>query len=154
MIGPFTSLTVIQRWVRSVLIADSAVVAAVGGADRIKPNFSLGATTRHLVHEDYGSIEVAKPLGSSVTMVGWNWSFIGWEPGPSQQALEPLMEAVMNVLIGGQTRGKTHRYVDGARVWQVHCDYVGPDKAPLDIAPAGIWAPVREIYRMTLQQSA
>lgn len=154
MIAPFTSLTVIQRFIRSVLVADSAVVAAVGGADRIKPNFSLGATTRHLVHEDYGSIDIAKPLGSSVATVCWNWSFIGWEPGPSQQALEPLMEAVMNVLVGSNTRGKTHRYVDGARLWSLRCDYVGPDKAPLDVAPAGIWAPIREVYRFELQQLA
>lgn len=155
MNGPLVPLVVLQRFVYSVLSASADVTTALGGANRIYPNFSpASVSTRHLVHEDYGGASVAKPARAPIGPVTMRWAVTAWEPGPSQQALEPLMQAVMGLLIGADTRGKMHRYVDGARTWAIYADYAGPDKVPIDVAPAGIWAPVREIYQLTLQQVA
>lgn len=155
MNAPFATLTVLQRFVASTLAADSAVQTAIGGSGRIYPNVSpSGVSTRHLTHQDYGSVVVNKPSGSGIGMVTMRWAFTAWEPSYSQQALEPLMEAVMKVLIGTNTRGKTHRYIDGSRTWDIYVDYAGPDIVELEVAPAGTWAPLRETYTMALQQAA
>ena len=155
MNAPFAALTVLQRFVASTLAADSAVQAAFGGTPRIYPNVSpSGVTTRHLTHQDYGSVQVSKPSGSAIGMVTMRWAFTAWEPSYSQQALEPLMQAVMAVLIGPGLRGKTHRYIDGSRTWDIYVDYAGPDIVELEVAPVGTWAPLRETYTMALQQAA
>ena len=151
----FVPLTVLQRFVRWRLGNDAAVTTALGGAGRIHPNYSpSNVTARHLVHEDYGGARVNKPTGSAIPLVEMTWAVTAWEPGPSQQALEPLMEAVMVALIGEDATGETHRFSDAPRVWDVYCDYAGPDKVPIDVAPTGVWAPVRELYTMTLQRAA
>lgn len=154
MNAPFTALTVLQRFVHTLLSADAALTAALGGAGRLYPNVSpSGVNTRHLVHQNYAGVRVAKPSGAPLGMVSMHWAFTAWEPSYSQQALEPVMEAVMAVLIRPDTRGRTHRYVDGARTWGVTVDYVGPDIVGLEVAPAGVWAPVREVYDMALRQA-
>ena len=151
----FVPLAVIQRFVFTTLSGDAAVITALGGAGRIHPNYSPSSvTSRHLVHEDYGGVRVNKPSGAAIPLVEMVWAVTAWEPGPSQQALEPLMEAVMAALIGEDATGETHRFVDVPRVWDIYCDYAGPDKVPIDVAPAGVWAPVRETYTMTLQRAA
>jgi hypothetical protein len=151
----FSTLTILQRFSFAILSADSAVTTAIGGAGRIHPNVSpSGISTRHLVHSDYGGAQVSKSQGAAIGMVSMRWAFTAWEPSYSQQALEPLMQAVMTVLIGADTRGKTHRYLDDSRVWSIYADYFGPDIVELEVAPAGTWAPVREVYTMSLQQVA
>lgn len=156
MNAPFATLTVLQRFVASTLGASSDVLTAIGGSGRIYPNVSPAGigSIRHLTHQDYGSVQVSKPSGSAIGMVTMRWAFTAWEPSYSQQALEPLMEAVMKVLIGTNLRGKEHRYVDGSRVWSIYTDYFGPDIVELEVAPAGTWAPLRETYTMALQQTA
>lgn len=155
MNAPFAALTVLQRFVAATLAADSAVQTALGGAGRIHPNVSPSRIeVRHLVHEDYGSVQLAKPSGSAIGMVTMRWAFTAWEPSYSQQALEPLMQALMRTLIGDDLRGKQHRYVDAPRIWSIYVDYAGPDKVPLEVVPAGTWAPIREVYTMGLQQTA
>lgn len=156
MNAPFATLTVLQRFIASTLAADSAVQTAIGGAGRIYPNVSPSGIgqIRHLTHTDYGSVRVAKPTGAPIGMVTMNWAFTAWEPSYSQQALEPLMQAVMTAMIGPNLSGKTHRYVDGSRVWSIYADYVGPDIVELEVAPAGTWAPLREVYTLALQQAA
>lgn len=155
MNAPFAALTIIQRFVASTLAADSAVLAAIGGSGRIYPNVSpAGVNSRHLTHQDYGGVQVPRGMGSGIGMVTMRWAFTAWEPSYSQQALEPLMQAVMAVLIGTSLRGKTHRYVDGSRSWDLYVDYFGPDIVELEVAPVGTWAPLREVYTMALQQAA
>lgn len=149
---PFSAVVVLQRFVASTLAADAEVQTALGGAGRIHPNLSpTTIKTRHLTHRDYGSVKVAMPNGT-IGMVSMRWAVTAWEPSPSQQALEPLMEAVMKALIGPILAGKTHRFVDGDRIWSIEADYFSPDLVELEVAPIGTWAPVRETYTLALQQ--
>lgn len=152
MNAPFSAVTVLQRFVASTLAADAAVKTALGGPGRIHPNLSpKKITTRHLTHRDYGSVRVAMPYGT-IGMVTMRWAITAWEPAPSQQALEPLMEAVMGILIGPMLAGKIHRFVDGDRIWSIEAEYAGPDLVELEVAPEGTWAPLRETYTLALQQ--
>lgn len=156
MTAPFTPLTVIQRWVYAVLAANATIDAQVG-ADNIWPNVSPSDVTgRHLTHGfagPEGGIR-AQPLGRALSQIGLRWDVTGWEPSYSQQALEPVMEAVMTTLIGADARGKVHRFADGARSWTIECDYFGPVQVPIDLAPAGVWAPVSERYSLFLRRAA
>lgn len=159
MNAPFAAQTVIQRFLRNAMDADSALQTAIGGPGRIYPNVSpSGVTVRHLTHQFYGGVQVPRGNGSSIGMVTVRWAFTAWEPSYSQQALEPVMQALMEMLIGVNLRGKTHRYVDTTssptRVWDIYVDYFAPDIVELEVAPAGTWAPLREVYQMSLQQAA
>ena len=152
MNAPFSAVPVLQRFIASALATDAAVLTALGGPGRIHPNLSPATIkTRHLTHRDYGSVKVAMPNGT-IGMVSMRWAITAWEPAPSQQALEPLMEAVMGLLIGPYLAGKTHRFEDGDRIWSIEADYFGPDLVELEVAPAGTWAPLRETYTLALQQ--
>lgn len=155
MTAPFVPHNVAQRWLYSVLSGSAAVVAAVGLAN-IYPNVSPSADqVRQLAYSYAGPLRgpLATPMRAPIAQVAMLWDITAWEPRFSQQALDPLMEAVMTVLIGADTRGKTHRFVDGARLWGIDCDYVGPEYVPLDLDPAGVWAPVRERYSVMLRPS-
>jgi hypothetical protein len=46
----------------------------------------------------------------------------------------------------GEPSGKGHVFVDGSRSFDVWADYEGPTPVPLEIAPADVWAPVRERF--------
>lgn len=154
MNGPFVGQAIAQQFVHSTLSASSAVTTALGGAGRIFPNISpSGVTTRHLAHQYYGRVAVVKPAGSPVAMVTMRWAITAWEPSFSQQALEPAMEAVMGLLIGQDTRGKTHRFTDdNSRVWSIYADYDDEDLVEVEVAPVGTWAPMRQVYTLGLQQ--
>lgn len=155
MTAPWIAQTVAQRWVQSVLTGAPAVTALIPSA-AIYPNVAPAeVVTRHLVHGFAGPNggRIAAPMRAPIASVSLLWDITGWEPAHSQQALEPAMEAVMGVLIGDDTRGKTHVFVDGSRRWGVDCDAVGPEYVPLDQTPAGVWAPVRDRYAITLRPS-
>jgi hypothetical protein len=157
--APFVPQLVVQRWVTTVLKADPAVVAAVGAANRIFPNLvPTDQVVRQLVHSfagPAGGREVVKPIGSPIGQAMLFWDLTAWEPRFSQQAVEPLMQAVMAVLIGSETRGKRHRFIDvpplPSRGWDLDCDYVDDQYVPLDTAQALVWAPVRQRYRVFLR---
>lgn len=150
---PFAALTVLQAFVAGLLANDADVQAAFDDDVEIYPNISPEQVdTRHITHTDYGSIQIAKPVGAPIAMVTMRWAITAWEPSPSQQALEPLMEAVMKALIGYGLEGREHRYVDGDRTWSIYVDYAGPDIVEPEITPVGTWAPLRETYTMALQQ--
>jgi hypothetical protein len=152
--APFVTHNVVQRWMQSVLVGDAAIVAAVGGAQHIFPNVSPRAITkRHLAHSFGGPNggRVARPMRAAISQTGVFWDLTGWEPGYSQQALDPLLEAVMAELIGDDQRGTSRAFDDGDRTFTVDCDYVGPEVVPIETAPEGVWAPVRERYAVTLR---
>lgn len=143
---------VTQRWVNGLLKANATVTSIVGTA--IFPNVSAtDIKTRHVTHTFGGAVNdvVARPMRSGIALVSLLWDVTAWEPGYSQQALEPVMVAIMGELIGSDTRGTVRRFVDGARSYTVHCDYVGPEYVPVEVAPAGVWAPLRDRYAIAIQ---
>ncbi len=151
MTAPFVPQNVVQRWMNTILSADATVIAEVG-AGNIYPNVTNNdAPGRHLTSTFGAGFEMAKPMGAPISQVGLFWDITAWEPGYSQQALGPLMEAVMGLLIGAETKGKRHRFVDGSRTWDISCDYFMDDYVPVDTSPSGAWAPIRERYRVTLR---
>jgi hypothetical protein len=157
MTAPYVPQTVIQRFIRAKLVGDAAITAIVP-ASRIVPNVgpsSIGKN-RHLVHAfagPEGGVRVM-PIGAPRAQIALRWDITAWEPDYSQQALEPLMEAVQTVLIGSDDLGLVHRYVDGSRLWTVEVQYGGPVQVPLEATPAGIWAPISERYTVALRQAA
>jgi len=151
-VAPFVAHNVVQRWINTVLRNDPAVVAEVG--TNIYPNLSPRTVTgRHLAHAFGGPNggRVARPMRAALSQSGVFWDITAWEPGYSQQALDPVLEAVMAQLVGLDLRGTTRPFVDGDRTFGVDCDYVGPEVVPIDAAPEGVWAPVRERYAVTLR---
>lgn len=156
MSAPWIPQLVVQRWVSSILKADAAVIAAVGAAN-VYPNVSPQSTgTRTLTHAFGGGIRnaLAKPMRAPIAQVAMYWDVTGWEPGWSQQALEPVMIAVMGVMIGAETRGTTRRFTEGARSFTIDCDYAGEEYVELDIASPGVWAPIRERYTVAVRPAA
>lgn len=152
MSEPFNPQMVTQRWVNSLLRANATVTTIVGNA--IYPNVSAtDIKTRHLTHTfgGPGSAIGTQPMRAPIALVSLLWDITAWEPGYSQQALEPLMVAVMTELIGTDTRGRVRRFIDGSRSFTMHCDYVGPEYVPVEVAPAGIWAPLRDRYAIAVQ---
>lgn len=150
--------TVAQRFVYSLLVASAAVTTALGGSGYIYPNISPAdvGRHRHLVSAfagPEGGIR-ATPIGQALVQIGLRWDVTAWEPSFSQQALEPLMEAVQTVLIGTDGRGKRHVFSDGSESYRIEAVYGGPVQVPLDVAPAGVWAPVSERYVLTIRQAA
>jgi hypothetical protein len=151
--GPFVAHNVAQRFLYATVANDPDVLAAVDKAN-IFPNEKPGASSvRQLSYTFAGRpyAAVGKPSRSAISQVMMLWDMTGWEPRYSQQALDPLLEAVMKVLIGAETRGKSHQYFDGTRSWGIDCDYVGPEPVSPDLDPAGVWSPVRERYQITVR---
>ena len=154
----FVPLTVAQRFIYGKLAGEAAITTALGGASRIYPNISPAdiGRVRHMTHAfagPEGGVR-ATPLGQSLVQIGLRWDVTAWEPSFSQQALEPLMEAVQSVLIGPDGRGMRHIYPDGDVSYRVEVVYEGPVQVPLEVAPAGVWAPISERYGVTLRQVA
>ena len=152
MSAPFVPVLVVQRWMHSILSTNPTVTAAVG--THIYPNVSASdIKVRHITHTFGGpnNAIVAKPMRAPIAMVSLFWDITAWEPGYSQQALEPAMTAIMDVLVGTDTRGTSRRYTDGSRAFQMDCDYVGPEVVPIEVTPAGVWAPIRERYAVVLR---
>jgi len=83
------------------------------------------------------------------------WDLTGWTPTYSREASEPLMLAAMAVLIGSETKGKTHRWVDpkDGRLWGIDCDFYSEEPVPLDTTTPQVWAPVRHRYTVALRPS-
>jgi hypothetical protein len=154
----FVPQTVVQRFVYSLLAADVTITSAIGGANRIYPNVSPGdiGRVKHMTHGfagPEGGIR-AEPLGQALSQITLRWDVTAWEPSFSQQALEPVMEAVQTALIGADGRGRLHRYVDGGDVFDLAVEYGGPVLVPLELQPAGVWAPISERYEIALRKAA
>ena len=150
--APFVAHNVVQRFINSVLRNDAQITALVGS--NIYPNLSPPSVKgRHLTHAFGGPNggRVARPMRAPLAQTGLFWDITGWEPGMSQQALDPVLEAVMAALVGDDTRGTSRVFADGDRSWGVDCDYVGPEVVPIEAAPEGSWAPVRERYAVTIR---
>lgn len=158
MSAPFVPENVARRFVQAVLTADAAVLAQLShGAADIAPNVLPGERVeRQLLHAHAGPRRrgVAMPMRAPIAQVAMWWEVTAWEPSFSQEALDDLMEAVMGVLIGSDTRGKTHFFIDGARRWSIDVD-VAPDDftqlVPLDLTGPGVWAPIRHRYAIALR---
>jgi hypothetical protein len=155
--APFVPQTVVQRWMSVVLKADAAVIAQVP-ASRIFPNISPSdvGRQRHLTHVfagPEGGIR-AEPLGRALSQITLRWDVTAWEPAFSQQVLEPLMEAIQTLLIGADARGKRHVYSDGGESYRLEVQYGGPVLVPLELQPAGVWAPISERYDIALRKAA
>jgi hypothetical protein len=156
MSAPFVPTLVIQRWMRSVLEGDATIVAAVGTAN-IYPNISASdVKVRHITHGFGGpnNATIARPMRGPIAQVAMFWDITAWEPSYSQQALQPVMLAIMAELVGDDTRGTSRRFADSGRNFQIDCDYVGPEVVPIEATPAGVWAPIRERYAVTLRPAA
>ncbi len=156
MAAPFVPTLVVQRWMNSILTGNATVVSAVG-VTNIYPNVSASdVKARHITHGFGGpnNAILAKPMRAPIAQVSLFWDITAWEPSYSQQALQPVMLAIMGELIGADTRGTSRRFVDSGRAFQLDCDYVGPEVVPLESTPAGIWAPVRERFAVALRPAA
>lgn len=155
MTAPFVPTLVTQRWINKILVENATVVSLVG--DRVFPNVSTSdVKLRHVVHAFGGpnNANVVRPMRAPIPMVSLFWDITAWEPGFSQQALEPIMLAVMEELVGADTRGRERRFIDGSRSFQMDADYIGPQVVPLDIAPPGVWAPIRERYQIGIRPNS
>jgi hypothetical protein len=151
--GFFLAQLVVSRWMTKLLRADAQVTAAMP-ANRIFPNIAPSATDAHLTHA-FGGVPaggVARPMGGSLSMVTLWWDVTAWNPAMSQQSLEPVMLAVARLLVeeGGEAQGRSHVFVDGSQSYDLWVDYEGPTPVPLEVAPADVWAPVRERFTVSV----
>lgn len=154
MVAPFVPRSVVSRFMYAVLSADAGVLSALGGSGRIVPDEAIPTDVVLTLAQTFaGGIEVAKRMGAPIAQVGMFWELTGWAPAYSREANEALMKAAMAVLIGAETRGKTHVWTDAkdSRTWAVMVDFVGEEPVPLDVTTPQPWAPIRHRYRVTLQ---
>lgn len=154
MVAPFVPRAVISRFMSSVLGSDAAVTAALAGNGVIVPDEANPTDEVLTLAQTFGGgISVAKRMGAPIAQVELYWDITGWAPTYSREANEPLMLAAMAVLIGEQTKGKTHLWVDAedSRAWALDVDFVSEEPVPLDTNTPQVWAPIRHRYRVTLR---
>ncbi len=145
----------------SLLSADSAVVAALGVTGVMVPDEAIptepagdpNVPALTLAQTFGGGISVAKRMGAPIAQVELYWELTGWYPSFQRSLTEPLMLAVMAALIGPETKGKTHHWVDpsDSRPWSIDVDFVSEEPVPLDTTTPQPWAPVRHRYRVALR---
>jgi hypothetical protein len=152
----FVPETTAQAWVRAELVGSAPVIAALGN-NQIYPNIAPPEVTgRHISHWFYGPSggESVFPIGRGLIQVCMTWRVTGWEPSYSQQALEPVMKAVMVALVGPEGRGRTARFAHDSMAFTIECRYIGPDVAPMASVPTGMWAPLHHLYDLTVRPVA
>jgi len=154
MVAPFVPRLVVSRFMYTVLSADPDVVAALDDDGVIVPDEAIPTDIVLTLAQTFGGgVSVAKRLGAPIAQVDLYWDLTGWDPSYQRVRTEPLMLAVMNVLIGPETKGKTHVFVDpsDSRAWAITVDFVSEEPVPLDVTTPQVWSPVRHRYRVTLQ---
>lgn len=149
----FLAQLVASRWLTQLLRGSSEVTAEMP-AKRIVANLAPSTTEAHVTHNFAGLTAggVARPMGGSIEMVTMYWDVTAWNPSMSQQSMEPVMLAIARTLleVDDEVRGKTHHFTDGDRSFDIFVDYDGPNPVPLEVAPADVWAPVRERFILSL----
>lgn len=151
----FVPEAVAQAWVYSVL--NTGPVTSALGNSQIYPNVAPPEVTgRHLSHWFYGPSggKLAVPIGRGLVQVGMIWRITGWEPSYSQQALEPVMKAVMVAMTGSDGRGRTARFSHDSIAFTVESRFLGPDVAPVSAVPVGMWAPLHHLYDLQVRVAA
>lgn len=158
MVAPFVPRVVVSRFMYDVLSGDAAVTAALAGGPIIPDEGIPGGDdpVLTLAQTFAGGISVAKRMGAPIAQVEMYWELTGWAPTFSRETSEPLMLAVMALLIGPQTKGKTHLWVDSgaggdSRAWAIDVDFISEEPVPLDTTTPEVWAPVRHRYRVALR---
>jgi hypothetical protein len=151
----FVPETTAQAWVYAELVASSAVTTALGSTQIIANIAPPEVTGRHITHWFYGPSggKLAFPIGRGLVQVGMVWRVTGWEPSYSQQALEPVMKAVMTTLTGANGHGRTARFTHDAMAFTIECRFAGPDIAQVE-APTGVWAPLHHLYDLVVRPVA
>ncbi|MCA9878218.1 MAG: hypothetical protein KC442_10570 [Thermomicrobiales bacterium] len=153
MTAPFVPRAVVARFFHAVLTADSGVTMALGSGV-IVPDEGIPANVVLTLAQTFaGGVRVAKRMGAPIAQVEMDWEVTGWAPTYSREASEPLMVAAMAALIGSETTGKTHLWVDGSggRAWAIDVDFASEEPVPLDDSTPQAWAPVRHRYRVALR---
>ena len=151
----FVPEAVAQAWVKAQLLGSASVVSALGNSS-VYPNVAPPEVTgRHISHWFYGPSggRAAVPIGRGLVQMGMTWRVTAWEPGYSQQALEPVMLAVMATLIGPTGRGRIARFTYNATGFDIECRYIGPDVAQVQ-QPVGVWAPLHHLYDLQVRPVA
>ncbi len=156
MATPFVPRSVVSRFMRAVLSADSAVIAALGATGVIVPDEAIPTNVVLTLAQTFGGgLSVAKMMKVPIAQVQMYWDITGWTPSYSREANEPLMQAAMAVLIGSETKGKTHLWTDpkDSRAWSIDVDAADDleQAVPLDVTTPQVWAPVRHRYRVALR---
>lgn len=154
MAAPFVPRSVVSRFMRAVLSADTAVRAALGSTGVIVPDEAIPTSDVLTLAQTFGGgLNVAKMMKVPIAQVQMYWDITGWAPTYSREANEPLMQAAMAVLIGSETKGKTHLWTDpkDSRAWSIDCDFSSEEPVPLDVTTPQVWAPVRHRYRVALR---
>lgn len=154
MVAPFVPRSVVSRFMRAVLSADSTVTTALGTTGVIVPDEAIPTKVVLTLAQTFGGgITIAKRMGAPIAQVSMYWDITGWTPTYSREASEPLMTAAMGVLIGSETRGRTHQWTDPKdnRAWSIDVDWYSEDPVPLDVTTPQVWAPVRHRYRVALR---
>lgn len=152
----FVPEMVAQAWVRSELIGSASVLSALGSSAIYPNNAPPEVTGRHISHWFYGPSggESAFPIGRGLVQICMTWRISGWEPSTSQQALAPLMKAVMSTLIGPIGRGRIARFTYDGDAFTMECRFIGPDIAKVEPPPGPAWAPIHHLYDLTVRAEA
>jgi hypothetical protein len=146
----FVPETILERWVYSVLVGSAAVTTALGSTQilpRVSPPAVVGRHITHGFMSPDGGI-VAKPLGRPVTQVAVIWHITAWEPSYSTQALEPVMAAVQVAMTDALGNPTSVRFVETPQSWSIGSQWTGTGYVPMEVVPAGAWAPIRHLYRL------
>lgn len=156
MATPFVPRLVVSRFMHAVLSSDGAVQAALAPSGVIVPDEGIPTNVVLTLAQTFsGGVSVAKRMGAPIAQVGLHWDLTGWVPTYSRKASEPLMLAAMAVLIGPETKGRTHYWVDtqDSRAWAIDVDAADDLEQPvrLDESTPQVWAPVRHRYRVALR---
>lgn len=156
MTAPFVPRMVVSRFMMDVLGTDPDVIAALEAGNPpgiIVPDEAIPTPEVMTLAQTFGGgISVAKRLGNPIARVEMYWDLTGWDPSYMRGMNEPLMLAVMKVLLGPETKGTKRVWLDEEdnRRWYVEVDFVSEDAVPLDTTNPQVWAPIRHRYRVAI----